>query len=90
MCDAVGGVWGKIGIGSVDQCNIKTSDAGNGCIDSKACESLCIADLSDEQLEQLWRDNKPIETRGKCAEWRIVVGCQPVVEEGRAVMLCID
>jgi len=91
MCDAVGGVWGRIGTSSKDQCNIKTSDGGYGCIDSKACEGLCIAKLSPEQLVQLKQSDKPIQTRGECAVWRIVVGCQPVVVEGEvAGMFCID
>lgn len=91
MCDAVGGVWKKIGLSPQEQCNIRTSDGGNGCIDSKACESLCLADLSPEQIDQLNHLQKPIPARGYCAMWRIIVGCHPVVVEGQVPgLVCID
>lgn len=90
-CEAIGGVWKKIGIGPKEQCNLKTSDGGYSCIDSKACESLCIADLTTEQLNLLKTAKNPISTKGKCAQWRIIVGCQPIVIEGQvSELFCLD
>ncbi len=90
-CEAQGGRWGRIGLSPVESCNLPTSDAGTVCSDSSECESLCIADLSQADRDRLMRGKVTIETTGKCAPWRIVVGCIPRVEEGKVTgLLCID
>lgn len=90
-CDALGGKWGKIGIGPVDQCNLPTRDAGSTCSDSSQCEGRCVADLSQTQRNQITQSKTPIKATGKCSPWRITVGCLAVVESGQVNgILCID
>lgn len=90
-CEAQGGRWGRIGLSPVESCNLPTSDAGTVCSDSSECESLCIADLSQADRDRLMRNRVTIETNGKCAPWRITVGCIPRVTEGQVTgLLCID
>lgn len=90
-CLAAGGKWGRIGLGPRAECNLPTSDAGAICSDSSECESLCIAELSKADQERVTREKAIIQTKGKCAAWRIVVGCIARVENGQVKgILCID
>lgn len=90
-CLAAGGKWGRIGLGPREECNLPTSDAGTACSDSSECESLCLAELSKADQERITRDKAIIQTKGKCAAWRIVVGCIARVENGQVKgILCID
>lgn len=90
-CLAAGGKWGRIGLGPREECNLPTTDAGAVCSDSSECESLCIAELSKTDQERVTRERAIIQTKGKCAAWRIVVGCIAPVENGQVKrILCID
>jgi hypothetical protein len=90
-CLAAGGKWGLVGLGLRDQCNLPTSDAGTICSDSSECESLCLAALSKADQERITREKVNLQTKGKCAPWRIVVGCIAPVENGQVKgILCID
>lgn len=90
-CEAQGGRWGKIGLAPIEQCNLPTPDAGKVCSDSRDCTGMCIAELSKEDYDRVWRDKAVIQTMGKCAPWRITVGCVPQVTNGKVQgIICID
>ncbi|MDE3090102.1 MAG: hypothetical protein KGJ80_12035 [Chloroflexota bacterium] len=90
-CEAQGGKWGRIGLAPTESCNLPTSDGGQVCSDSSECEGLCIADLSPADRDRLIRNKVTIETKGRCARWRITVGCIPLVAEGKVkAILCLD
>ncbi len=92
-CEAQGGKWGRIGPSPVESCNLRTSDGGQVCSDSSECEGLCIAELSPQDYERVRMSGGKvvIETKGKCAPWRITVGCNPVVTSGKVKgIMCID
>ncbi|MEM4360142.1 MAG: hypothetical protein QXT45_06400 [Candidatus Bilamarchaeaceae archaeon] len=87
-CEALGGVWKKIGISPIEVCNLPTSDANKECTSSDECEGICVAELSQEELDKIKRET--IRTKGRCTAWRIVVGCRAVVENGEARLICLD
>ncbi len=90
-CEAMGGKWGRIGIGARAQCNLPASDANQVCSDSSECEGLCLANLTNEERDRMMRTRTTLETKGKCAPWLITVGCIAVVENGQVKnILCID
>lgn len=90
-CEALGGRWARIGLAPGESCNLPTSDAGKICADSSECESLCLADLSRADQDRVARTKTPLAASGKCAPWRVVVGCIAVVENGMVkTILCID
>ena len=90
-CEQAGGKWGKSGLASTEQCNLPTSDAGKVCSAFSECEGLCLADLPREQWESLTRTRTPIPAQGKCAPWRVTVGCVAIVENGMVRgILCVD
>jgi hypothetical protein len=90
-CEALGGKWGRIGLNPREQCNLPATDAGRECSSSSECEGLCLAEgYSWDELSDAMRENKIIQTAGKCSAWRIVVGCVPMVEDGLLRPICID
>jgi hypothetical protein len=90
-CDAAGGTWGKFGMLPAERCNLPTRDGGRACRRQADCEGACIADVTDAERDALGRGGPPIEREGKCAEWRLVFGCLPLVEDGRVeTVVCID
>ncbi|MEW5870381.1 MAG: hypothetical protein AB1894_13990 [Chloroflexota bacterium] len=89
-CEALGGKWGTVGPSPYEVCNLPTSDAGKLCTDSDACESGCVADLTQEQFDQVFRQGAVIRTNGQCAAWHILVGCIPFVEDGVVQIICMD
>ena len=82
-CQAQGGRWGTIGLNPREACNLKASDAGSECSDGGECEGSCLAELSGEELDR-------VEAKGRCSEYRTVVGCIALVEKGRVLRLCVD
>ena len=90
-CLAMGGKWGRIGIGSREECNLPTVDGGKVCTDTRDCEGMCLAELSPAERDQLVKNKAPLATKGKCTQWRIVVGCIARLEDGQVkTILCID
>lgn len=88
-CEALGGRWGTIGLQPEEECNLPTSDAGKECSDWGDCEGACIADLSQEDLEEA--PEGVVHTKGKCSASKIVVGCHAFVEDGKVYgILCVD
>jgi hypothetical protein len=90
-CEALGGRWGQIGLAPREACNLPTTDAGETCSDSDECESLCLADLTEEQKSQVNRGDLWLRTTGQCAAWQSLAGCLAPVENGVvSSILCID
>ena len=89
-CEAIGGEWGTWGLAPKEQCNIPTGDGGKACTNSSQCKSLCLAELTPEEFNEAFREGKTFQKGGACAQWTIVVGCVPVVQDGFVQILCID
>jgi hypothetical protein len=64
-------------------------DGGRICGDADECDSTCLADLSQSQLDGLRQG--PIPTLGRCASVYPVFGCLAVVAKGEVNnVLCLD
>ena len=86
-CEAAGGKWE---INDVEVCNLPTSDFGKECSDSNQCEGLCIAELSEEEYNKATQGTI-IYTKGKCSGETNVLGCTPIVNDGKVNgILCMD
>ena len=88
-CASASGTWKKIGIRRNEECNLPTTDSGKVCENSKVCESVCLADLTEDQRRQGMK-GRLFKTTGKCAAWVKVVGCKAYVEDGWAGVVCVD
>lgn len=88
-CEAKGGVWKKIGIHPVEECNLPTTDGGKICSGSNECEGVCLAELSRDDLRQ-GMSGKLFRTQGRCTDWIKVVGCRAYVYRGWASVVCSD
>ena len=42
-CKEMGGNWGPLGISGTLRCDVKTTDAGRTCKDSRECQGSCVA-----------------------------------------------
>lgn len=88
-CLATGGRWGRIGLSLNEVCNLPTFDAGKQCSNSNDCEGSCLAELSKEDWDKAAKGI--VYTKGKCTAWKITVGCQAFVENGKVEgILCVD
>ncbi|MCX6745658.1 MAG: hypothetical protein NTX00_01410 [Candidatus Parcubacteria bacterium] len=85
-CEALGGNWGKIGLSPIEQCNLPTKDAEKKCTDSSDCQGSCIAEKSGVDWEKDFRGN----IIGKCTAWKITLGCQDFVNDGKVRIICVD
>src|SRR4030042_6275647 len=88
-CEAKGGVWKKIGLGSREECNLPTTDGGKICAGSNECEGVCLAALSRDDMQKGMR-GKLFKTNGKCSSWIKNVGCRAYVYKGWAGVVCVD
>jgi hypothetical protein len=90
-CEEQGGYFDYIGLYPVKQCNLPASDFGKECTSDSQCESMCMPELTDDEYEML-RNGIAIENAsGKCAQWKIVVGCMPYIVDGTVEgEICID
>jgi len=88
-CLKVGGIWKKLGPDPVASCNIKALDRGNLCSDSSQCEGTCLANLTKDELRG-GMSGKQFKRHGQCSVWRVTLGCQGVVKNGIASIICID
>ncbi len=90
-CEKLGGKWGRFGADAppAGECNLPTKDAGKVCSGSSECEGDCIAELSQSDWNKA--TNGIVYTKGKCTAWKITVGCQAFVENGKVQgILCKD
>lgn len=83
-CEARGGHWNVF-----RQCIPPTSDGGKACSSSSECEGSCIADLPPEDLAKA-KQGETVHAMGKCSVFKVVVGCQPRVENGTVRIICVD
>lgn len=74
LCFEKGGKYEKKGMAQIYICNIPTTDSGKSCTSSKECEGLCLVKSGE----------------GKCSPWTDYDGCNPIMEEGKEVTICID
>lgn len=88
-CEKIGGIWKKMGSRPVEECNIPTKDAGKICTESKVCEGVCLAELTDEQRRE-GMSGKKFKTNGTCSEYIKVMGCRAYVYQGWAQIVCAD
>ncbi|MCX6695605.1 MAG: hypothetical protein NTU61_04855 [Candidatus Altiarchaeota archaeon] len=89
-CEALGGIWGRMGLSPSESCNLPTSDAGKTCSDNSECEGMCIAELSPLNQARLGK-GEYVKAKGKCSERRKNVGCLAMVQEGEVRgMLCMS
>jgi hypothetical protein len=88
-CEAKGGIWKKMGPRPFEECNLKTTDAGKVCENSKECEGVCLANLTPEELSQGMR-GKLFHRLGTCSDVIKVMGCRAYVVLGWASVVCAD
>ncbi|MFH0861449.1 MAG: hypothetical protein V1875_00320 [Candidatus Altiarchaeota archaeon] len=90
FCESQGGRWGAIGRFPKEVCNLPTSDGGNACSGQDDCVGACLADLDQKEMEAA-RNGQTISASGRCTPWRMTVGCQARVEDGKVRgILCMD
>jgi hypothetical protein len=90
-CLDQGGTWKKRGIEPFATCNMKAVDRGNLCKDGSECEGLCQVSLSQDELSQGMRGklNKNVKY-GQCSVWVVELGCQGIMKNGKAQVMCLD
>jgi len=88
-CLKQGGVWKKLGPDPFETCNFKAKDRGNICYDSSECEGSCQANLTREELREGMK-GRSWTRNGQCSVWIVELGCQGIVREGKASVMCID
>lgn len=73
ICNHDNGQW----ISIINDCNYPTTDGGKICSDSSQCQSnLCLANITDEELEILYSSDIPInKIIGRCENKSIFIGC---------------
>jgi len=86
-----GGVWEKLGPDPFETCNRKAIDRGALCRDSSECEGMCQVSLTREELQNGMK-NKLFKTvkYGQCSVWRVELGCQGHMKDGKVNVICID
>lgn len=88
-CLELGGMWKKLGPDPWETCNFKAKDRGNICYDSSECEGSCQARLTKEELRDGMRGKSWIR-HGQCSVWVVELGCQGIVRDGKASVICVD
>lgn len=87
-CEGLGGIWGPHGITQPNSCNLPAHDAGMSCYDSIQCEGECIADVSQQDIDDA---GGVLKTNGACSNYLIIGGCKMTVMKGSVYgMMCID
>ncbi len=90
-CLAQGGVWKKQGPEPFETCNRKASDRGNLCRDESECEGMCQVNLTQQELSQGMRGKLFTNKKfGQCSVWVVELGCQGIMKNGKAQVICID
>ncbi len=80
-CISKGGKWGSFGMSRECRCNNKTKDANRPCSTWGDCEGLCLAPENAKEGG---------EVVGKCSKYDLMPGCRSIVEDGKAVGICLD
>ena len=81
-CREKGGNWSQQGLlGGPLVCDLKTSDAGVACHDSKECEGLCLVPKDS-------KDDSPAS--GACSSFVRNYGCFKFAENGVVRGICAD
>ena len=90
-CLTSGGVWQKQGPEPFETCNRKTIDRGNLCRDNNECEGMCQVNLTKEELSLGMRGKLNLKKDyGQCSVWVVELGCQGILKQGKAQVICID
>jgi hypothetical protein len=88
-CELSGGDWRKIGPRPIEECVLKTQDAGRYCQDNAECYGLCLAKISNTEQQELM-SGKKLKRNGRCSLIYNKIGCLAMVEKGMIKMICID
>jgi hypothetical protein len=83
-CNAQGGNWTTLGLsypGKPKICDLKASDAGKACADSKHCQGICLA-FKDAKLGE--------KVVGQCSPYLSNFGNVVHVENGRAEQMNVE
>lgn len=80
-CTARGGEWKQLGRAPVQQCLLKTADAGKACSDSRECEGQCLAAEGTTD---------GTTAPGQCSVDNNAFGCQTRLRDGVASTICVD
>lgn len=82
-CLAKGGNWTHVGLpGLPKRCDLKTTDGGNSCADSRYCQGECLAPENATE---------GVKTTGTCSSYVTEFGCRSRIENGRVgIKLCVD
>ena len=90
-CLTQGGVWKKQGPEPFETCNRKAIDRGNLCRDNSECEGMCQVDLTDSELSQGMRGKLNLNKQlGQCSVWVVELGCNGMMQNGKAQVICVD
>ncbi len=79
-CLAQGGCWGTWGLAPSPSCNCPTTDAGEPCTSSEACEGDCIATPEDAVCPD----------EGACSEMERTFGCLCFFGPHGGEEICVD
>lgn len=83
-CVALGGNWTVLGLpieGKSAVCDLKTSDAGKSCSDSKDCEGSCFAPKNSKVGNT---------SKGTCSDYRLNYGNQLLIENGNVISISAE
>lgn len=90
-CLKIGGIWEKQGPDPFESCDRKTIDRGNLCRDNSECEGTCQVELTREEIRQGMSGRLDIDKKyGQCSVWVTELGCQGIMKNGKAHVICID
>jgi hypothetical protein len=70
--------------------DLPTSDGGKVCDDDDDCQGRCVIFPTDEDWEK-FENNEVVYITGECSNYQPVLGCYPMIEEGKlAGAICAD
>ena len=80
-CEARGGIWDRFGKLQAKRCNLPTTDAGQPCSDSRACEGWCVAPEAADVESSV---------TGSCDTRVLRFGCFNELDQGTVRLQCVD
>ena len=90
QCELDNGEW--VFRGESSFCNLPASDFGRSCMDSDECEGDCmgnIGELTTEEIKKI-NTNQLMDRSGQCSSYKLQLGCNVILKNGRWVEICVD